>query len=68
VWASFIFLYIDIENLKQCCVDLIFLKTYSSEILFYSSRHIEHNNKNRILNKYYMCEINCFNFFICTII
>jgi hypothetical protein len=44
----------------QRLVNLIFLKIYASEILFYLSRRIEHKGKNRILNGYHMIEINYF--------
>jgi hypothetical protein len=44
----------------QRSVNLIFLKIYASEILFYLSHRIEHKGKNRILNGYHMIEINYF--------
>jgi hypothetical protein len=51
-------LLMDGENLKQWWVN--FFKTYTSEIYFYSSHHIEHNSKTEILNKYHTSEINHF--------
>jgi hypothetical protein len=51
------------EDLKQWWVNLFFVKTYASEIQFFSSHRIEHNDENKILNGYHMSEINHFLYF-----
>jgi hypothetical protein len=40
--------------------EIFIFKTYGSEIYLYSSHRVEHNDKNIILNRYHMSEINHF--------